>query len=109
LTVQVILSQQKLFNKEIKMHTIKEFMSGSVKTFELQPNSIATSVAEYRTKNNIHMMKAIVNGKITSGVYREKIFNKINSNLGKPFTFVFYNLGGNSRMICTVEKFWGIR
>jgi len=91
------------------MHIIKEFISGSVKTFELHPNAITTSIEDYHTKNGIHMMKAIVNGSIASGVYRPKIFDKINKNIGKPSTFAFYNLGGNSRMICTVEKIWGIR
>jgi len=107
--VQVILFQQKLFNRKSKMHVIKEFISGSLKTFELHPNVITTAIEDYHTKNGIHMMKAIVNGKIATGVYREKIFNKINNNLGKPSTFAFYDLGGSSKMICTVEKFWGIR
>jgi hypothetical protein len=107
--VQVILSQQKLFNKESKMHKIDsttKYVSGSYKLFETYENCLVSFVTEFYTKNNHHMIKAVINGTMYIGQFCEEVFDILNNSIGVPSRLVFYRYSKNELLICCVPELW---
>jgi hypothetical protein len=91
------------------MRLVKQFtrfVSGSRKSFQIYAGCVATSIEEFYTTNDKHMMKVIVDGKSVVGQYNEQIFNIIEDNLDTPAPFVFYNLTNKITMIACIPDMW---
>jgi hypothetical protein len=87
--------------------TITQFVSGTRKMFELYEDAVIVSVEAYTTAYGKHMMKAIVDGRIYTGTFKQEVFDIMTINIGVPGPFVLWNINGKgSKMISIIEDQW---
>jgi len=84
----------------------RDYVSGTVKRFELYDKAVISFVDEYTSVKGKRMMRAVVSGNLYFGAYNQIVFDIMNLNIGVKGPFVLWVTKEGNKMISKTPEHW---